>query len=232
MKQCMIIDDDPLSRMTLEKLLQQIDGLTLVKSCASPLEAMLSLEEHSIDLLFLDVEMPEMSGLDFLRSLQHPPAVILVSAREQYAVEAFDLAVSDYLVKPVTLTRLLKAVHRVQASLNNPGAPMQESPDTQALFVKVGTQLKKVSTADVLWIEATGDYVTIHTERENYVAHATMKGIENKLPSADFVRVHRSYIIHLSKINAIEGNLVVIGTDLIPVAQSYRSAMMQRLNLI
>lgn len=232
MKRCLIVDDDPLSRLTLERLIAKTDTLKLVKSCASSLEAIDAMRQTQIDLLFLDVEMPEMTGLELLKSLTNPPAVILVSAREKYAVEAFELEVVDYLVKPVSLQRFIKAVDRVFSHLELRHEAKESPAEHHMVFVKVENQLRRLPTEDILWIEATGDYVTIHTERGTLVSHVTMKGILEKLPSEMFVRVHRSHIVQLRKIKAIEGNLIIIGKNLIPIAESNRATLMKRLNTL
>ena len=233
MTSCMIIDDDELSRLTLEKLLDQAQLLELRGSCSNPLEAVPLLEQHPVDVLFLDVEMPEMSGLDFLRSLKKAPVVILVTARPEYAADAFDLDVADYLVKPPTLPRFLKAVHRaLDAVAENRAAASPAVETASTLFVKVGTQLKGIPVDEIAWIEGTGDYATIQAGRDKYVTHATLKRIEARLPKDRFMRVHRSHIVQLSKITAIEGGLIIIGTQLIPLAERFQSQLMMRLNKV
>jgi len=229
---CLIVDDEELSRTTLEKLVRHIDSFELVQTCSSPLDAHKVLQKQKVDLIFLDVEMPEMNGVEFVRSLKDKPEIILVTSKENYAVEAFDLEVADYLVKPVTVPRFLKAVNRILARHSEGERFAKGTTGQEMLYVKVNTQLVKVPIPDVLWVEATGDYVTIHTERENFIAHSTMKGMEGKLPAGRFMRVHRSYIVQLPKIKAVEENLIIIGKALIPIGDSYRSALMRLLNTV
>jgi DNA-binding LytR/AlgR family response regulator len=231
-KRCLIVDDDPLSRMALEQLVGQTNQLELVGSCAGPAEAAALLRKQKVDLMFLDVEMPEMTGIDFMKTMKHRPAIVLVTAKENYAVEAFEVEADDYLVKPVTLPRFMKALNRILDDQSGEGKGEKGEPVLDSLYVKVNTQLVKIPTADVLWIEALGDYVTIHTERENFIAHSTMKALEKKFPSDSFMRVHRSYIVQLNKIKAIEETVIIIGKKFIPIGDSYRAALLRRLNPI
>lgn len=232
MTQCIIVDDDRLSRMALEQLVRQSGMLELVKSCSSALEALDILRTQPIDILLLDIEMPEVSGLELIRSLEKRPEIILVTAKEQYAREAFDLDAADYLVKPVRLERFLKAVNRV-LSRQKPAEPAQSPASVRdSLYVKVQSQLVNLPVSDVLWVEATGDYVTIHTDRKSFIAHTTMHAMERRLPPERFMRVHRSAIVHLQKIKAIEESHIIIGQTLIRIGESYRDALMKRLNLL
>ncbi len=232
MNRCLIVDDDKLSRIALERLVLQSGNLTLVKSCSTPVEALEVLRKQQIDILMVDVEMPELSGLELIKSLKRRPEIIIVTAKEHYAVEAFDVEAADYLVKPVTLPRFLKAVNRVLARQKAAEPVAKSIADQGMLYVKVNNQLVSVPIADVLWIEATGDYVTIHTERQNFIAHATMKAMEEKLPAGNFMRVHRSHIVQLQRIKAIEETHIIIGKTLIPIGKSYHEPLMKRLNRI
>jgi len=223
---CLICDDDPVQRTAIEQLVSKTEGLKLNASVDNPSDAAAALQKGGVDVLFLDVEMPEMTGLELLRTLKNPPEVVLITAKEGYAVEAFDLAVADYLVKPVALPRFMKAVDRIRERL---AADAETSATTDSLFVKANAQLLNVKLSDILFVEATGDYVTLHTERDKYVVHSTMKGIDQKLPDPDFIRVHRSYIVRIDKIKAIEETLIIIGKNLIPIGDSYRPTLMKRL---
>lgn len=226
---CLIVDDEELSRVVIESLVKKTDFLELVASCTSPLEAASVLRTGAIDILFADVEMSEMTGLELIRSLDNPPEVILVTAKEQYAVDAFEMNVADYLVKPVTLPRFLKAVNRVRERLQ---ADTEVKQTSDAIFIKVNSQLVNIRLADILWVEATGDYVTLNTLADKYIVHSTMKGIEHRLPNRDFVRVHRSYIVRIDRIKAIEDTLIIIGKNLIPIGDSYRTPLMNRLTTL
>jgi DNA-binding LytR/AlgR family response regulator len=226
---CLIVDDDDMSRKMLEMLVQQVKSLQLVASCNNPLQAREVLTSQSIDLLFLDMEMPDLSGLDLLKSLNSYPEVIIASAKEHYALQAFDFEVTDYLLKPVVLDRFLKAVDRVEKRL----AQEQDSYTTpESVFVKANNQIVGIRLADITWIEAYGDYVNIYTEKDRFIVHSTMKGIENKMPRNQFIRVHRSFIVRFDRIQAIEDTVVIIGKKLIPIGESYRPELMRRLNLL
>ncbi|MCZ8355057.1 MAG: LytTR family DNA-binding domain-containing protein [Cyclobacteriaceae bacterium] len=226
---CLIVDDDDMSRKMLEMLVLQVKSLQLVASCNNPLQAREVLTSQPIDLLFLDMEMPDLSGLDLLKSLNSYPEVIIASAKEQYALQAFDFEVTDYLLKPVVLDRFLKAVDRVEKRL----AQEKDSYTTpESVFVKANNQIVGIRLSDITWIEAYGDYVNIYTEKDRFIVHSTMKGIENKMPRDQFIRVHRSFIVRFDRIQAIEDTVVIIGKKLIPIGESYRPELMRRLNLL
>jgi DNA-binding LytR/AlgR family response regulator len=226
---CAIVDDEEMSRKNIEQLIKRVDDLKLVVVCHDAVEASNVLRKEKVDLLFLDVEMPEMTGIELVKSLTHKPEIVLVTSKENYAVEAFEYDVADYIVKPATYERFLKAYDRVKMRLTS---DEENTMNTDAVFVKVDSQLVKVKTSDILWVEAFGDYVNIFTENDKFIVHSTMKGMENKLPSDHFLRVHRSYIVRLEKIKAIEETIIIIGKKLIPIGDSYRSTLMKRLNML
>ena len=223
---CLICDDDAVQRKAVEQLVSKADGLKLLAAVDNAADAAAALQKKNIDILFLDVEMPDMTGLDLLRTLKNPPEVVLITAKEGYAVEAFDLSVADYLVKPVALPRFLKAIEKIQERL---AVDADLKTDQSSLFVKTNQQLINLQLSDIQFVEATGDYVTLHTDRDKYVVHSTMKGIAQKLPEKDFIRVHRSYLIRIDRIKAIEETLIIIGKNLIPIGDSYRTTLMKRL---
>jgi two-component system LytT family response regulator len=226
---CLIVDDDPLSVKMLEGLVAQTDFLKVEKTMDNPVEAMQFLRDHHVDILFLDIEMPGMSGLEMLSSMEDRPSVILVSGKADYALEAFHFDVDDYLLKPPTFARFLKAVKKVFDKVSQEQA-IQFKGDF--VFVKSDTALVKVDIRNVQWVEALADYVAIVTKEKKYVCHSTMKAIEAKLPIDQFVRVHRSYIVRLDQIDAIEDKTICVGNKIIPVGGTYRDGLMGRLNLI
>jgi DNA-binding LytR/AlgR family response regulator len=226
---CIIVDDDLLSVKMLEGLVAQTDFLSVDKSFQNPVEAVNYLRDHHADILFLDVEMPGMTGLEMLSAIEELPYVILVSGKAEYALEAFHFEVEDYLLKPPTYVRFLKAVKKVQEKLSQDQA-VQFKGDF--VFVKSDTALVKVDIRQVQWVEALADYVAIVTKEKKYVCHSTMKAIEAKLPPDQFVRVHRSYIVRIDQIDAIEDKTVSVGKKVIPVGGTYRDGLMGRLNLI
>jgi DNA-binding LytR/AlgR family response regulator len=203
---CLIVDDDKISRRILEGFIKRTEFLNLIFSCSSAIEAVNIIRSEDIHLIFLDVEMPEMSGLEFIKTLDVRPQIILVSAHEKYAVDAFDYDVNDFIVKPVSFSRFLKAVAKVrkdQDSQQNNGG------NSTYTFVKTESRIIKINMRDILRIEALADYVMIVSSKDKYIIHSTMKGIENKLPANDFMRVHRSHIIRFDKIESIDENTLV-----------------------
>lgn len=226
---CIIVDDDPLSVKMLEGLVAQTGFLTVDRAFNDPITAAQYMHDHPVDILFLDVEMPGMSGLELLSTIGDHPAVILVSSKSDYALDAFQFDVEDYLLKPPTYARFLKAVKKIQDKLNQDQA-IQFRGDY--VFVKSDTALVKVDIRQVQWIEALADYVAIVTKEKKYVCHSTMKSIESKLPIDQFVRVHRSYIVRIDQIDAIEDKTISVGKKIIPVGGTYRDGLMGKLNLI
>jgi len=229
MLQCLLIDDEEMSRRALEELIKKIKDWKLVASCPSVMEARSFLKTDKIDVLFLDVEMPDITGLDFLKMMTATPEVVIVSSKEKYALDAFEYEVTDYLLKPVSPERFLKTVNRIENRLSG---DRENYATADSVFVKANSQIVKISLNDILWVEAYGDYVSIFAGTERYVVHATMKGIEGKLPGDQFLRVHRSFIVRIDKINAIEDTLIVIGKKLIPIGESYRADLMNRLKFL
>jgi len=222
----LIIDDDPFSAKVLEKFVGNTEFLELAGICNSSLEAAKFLRAQPVDLLLLDVEMPEMSGLDLLSTLNREAMVIMVSASRDYAVEAFEQSVIDYLVKPVAYPRFLIAAQKARdkVKLNS------QSTSTDFTFVKVEQKLVKIPFADIIYIEALGDYVHIVANNKKTIVYATMKSIESKFPSNKFIRVHRSFIVNLDKIGAIEDNNILIGDKYIPIGATYMKSVLQLLN--
>ncbi|MCO6480460.1 MAG: response regulator transcription factor [Phaeodactylibacter sp.] len=229
---CLIIDDSPMARAALRSLIGEVDFLELAGECEDALSALKALQERPADLLFLDVEMPRMSGLELLDSLAHKPLVILITSKRDYAVEAFEYRVVDYLVKPVTYPRFVAAVQKARELFQQQDRKAGATEGSGQLFIKVNNALTRIVLEDVLFVQALGDYVTIVTRDKRHTVHFTMKEMEHRLPPARFVRTHRSYIVALDKIDNVEENSIAIGKNLIPVSESYRSAFFSRLDLL
>ncbi|RSK35356.1 LytR/AlgR family response regulator transcription factor [Hymenobacter metallilatus] len=231
---CLVVDDDPLAIQIVENCVSNTPFLQHVASCESAIAAAEVLRQHPIDLLFLDVEMPLMSGLDLLRTLQNPPLVVLITSNKGYAVEAFEHDVLDYIVKPISYARFLKAAQKAMEAVearNNPAADAIEVPqNTEFTFVKVDSRLVKVLFDDVRYVEALGDYVHIVTSQSKLIVYSTMRAVEEKFPSSLFVRVHRSFIVNLKRVQTIEDNTVIIDNKHIPIGQTYLREVFQRLN--
>ena len=231
MMRCLIVDDEELSSGILQHMVEQDGNLELVHSCKSAAEVLEILKTEKIDLLFLDIEMPDMNGMDLIRSLHNPPLTILTTGHTHYALEAFENNAVDYLVKPFGYDKFAKSVEKARSLFRekNKSGPVF-NPDY--LFIKKNNLMNKVPMKDILWIEALGDYVTIHTEATAYTLHMTLKALEKKLPADRFQRIHRSYIIQLEHISCIDDNVIKIGTKLIPVGSIYKEEFMQRLNFL
>ncbi|MGZ5286612.1 MAG: LytR/AlgR family response regulator transcription factor, partial [Flavisolibacter sp.] len=217
---CIIVDDNKMARMALKQLVTQVPGLDLIAECSDAGEALNSLDSIEVDLLLLDIEMPDMSGLDLTRKLgQQRPLIIFTTAKKDYAVEAFELNVVDYLVKPITLPRLKQAIEKAGETLDSNKEEVKVE-EQGFVFVKDNGVLKRISIDDILFLEAMGDYVKVHTLQKFHVVHATLKSIEEKLPSTKFIRVHRSYIVAINKIDYIQEGTISIGKTTIPVADT------------
>ncbi len=226
---CLVVDDDKISRELVCECIKETEWLILSSVCKSAIEASNYLSNNEVDLIFLDVEMPKMSGLELLKSLNHKPQVILITAKEKYAVEAFEYEVTDFLVKPVNHTRFLKAVQKVKTK-NKPSSI--ESVNGGNIFIKVDSELINLSTSEILWIEALGDYVNFITPTKKYVVLSTMKNIETKLPPSEFARVHRSYLVRIDKIKKISEDIILVENKLIPVSKSYKKDLLERLTTL
>lgn len=226
---CLIVDDDELSRAFLERFVEQHGELEWVDSCESAIEASKVLRRTDVDVLFLDVEMPGMSGLELVKSLDTRPQVVLVTAKEEYAIEAFNVEVTDYLLKPVTYARFLKAVERAQRWARREA---ERLTDGDYVFIKADGRLVKLKLEDIQWISAQGDYMMIHTAGHKYLVHGTMKSMEVKLPAQAFTRVHRSYIVRIDKIEDIKDTTIVINRQVIPIGGSYKAGLLRRLPTI
>jgi DNA-binding LytR/AlgR family response regulator len=228
---CIVVDDDELSRSVIEDLINETDSLELIKSCEDAVEAFKVIKEEHIDLVFLDIEMPKMDGLEMLRTLSPLPQVILVTAHEKYAVESYEYDVTDFLHKPISLARFMKAVDKAYNGFENNRASITSQDKT--IFIKADSRLVQINTEDILYIEALGNYMRIYTSGEQkYTILSTMKDIISKLSSDDFVRVHRSFIVRLDKIKTIEDNYIVINSKQINIGKAYKDDLTQKLNLL
>lgn len=224
---CLIVDDEPLARNLLAEYVSKVPYLRLVATSPNALAAMEVLRKENIDLLFLDIQMPELTGISFLKSLQKKPFVILTTAYSQYALEGYELDVVDYLLKPITFERFLKAVDKVSSRVTVQPAEVLKgdgSGTSDFVFVKDGTRLVKVFLNDILYVEGLKDYVTIHTKTQKVITLQRLKSLEELLPADKFMRIHHSYIISLQAIEAVHKGEVKIGNALLPVSESYKKA--------
>ena len=226
---CIIVDDDEISRLALTKLVEQVNSLSLLQVCSGSVEALNYLNAEKVDLILLDIEMPEMSGMEMLRALDTRPQVILITSHTEYALDAFDLNVVDYLIKPITLPRFLKALSKVKGSSD---MKEQFSMSRDYFFIKKNSVLNKVPVKDILWIEALGDYITIHTKDERFILHSTLKSLENKLNTSKFVRVHRSYIVQIDNVKKVEDTTIFINDQSIPIGAIYKENFIKQINTL
>jgi two-component system LytT family response regulator len=227
---CLIVEDEPLARNLLVAYVNKIGYLDLVEASSNPLTALEVLRNNQIDLLFLDIQMPEITGISLLKTLQKKPLVILTTAYSQYALESYELDVVDYLLKPITFDRFLRAVEKA-SQRNSPSQPAQQvvpekssEPAQPYVFVKDGTKLVKIQWDDILYVEGLKDYVTIHTKLQKVVTLQRLKTLETQLPADRFTRIHHSYIIAIKAIDAIHKGEVQIGNAFIPISESYKKA--------
>lgn len=228
---CIVVDDDEMSRTAIKQLVAQVQFINLVETCRSGAEALNVLNTNKIDLMLLDIEMPDMNGLELVKSLKVLPLTILTTSRKDYAIEAFECNVVDYLVKPILLDRFFKSVTKAKEIFENAQHIVGFSNDDY-IFIKNNGVLVKINLKEILWIEALGDYMTINTIEKKYTIHSTMKVIESKLDPHKFIRVHRSSIISIDYISSIEDNVVVLGKKLVTVGAVYKENLMKRLNLL
>ena len=237
---CLIVEDEPLARSLLEQYVRKVPSLQLLQSCASPLDAMEFLRGHAVDVLFLDIQMPEITGITLLKILHKKPLVILTTAYSDYALEGYELDVLDYLLKPITLERFLKAVEKATQRLAATQPPVEnirektiekpafEKPVAELVqpfvFVKDGTKLVKIRLDDILYVEGLKDYVAIHTRQQKIVSLQRLKSLEDQLPADRFIRIHHSYIVSIEGMDAIHKEKVQVGSVFIPISDTYRKA--------
>jgi len=225
---CVIIDDEKMARMSIRKLCAKVEFLNVVEEFDNAIDAIAYLDENPVDLIFLDIQLPELSGMDLIKSFQRLPQIVITTSHKNFAIDAFEHDVTDYLLKPIRLPRFLKAISKVRARAQKGAGVAQD----EEIFIKVDSRLVKVSLNEVLWIEAKGDYALFKTESKGYTIHTTLKKLEAKLPPTRFIKVHRSFIVNLGKIIDIQDSTLVIGDKVIPISRSKKDALMGKLNLI
>jgi DNA-binding LytR/AlgR family response regulator len=227
-----VVEDEPLARAGLMAYIQEVGFVELVDVCENALEANQALMQHKPDLLFLDIQMPKMTGIEFLKSLPRPPLVIFTTAYPNYALQGFDLDVVDYLVKPYPFDRFLKAVNKAKElhTLKNQTSSLPAMPTAKShFFVKTDSKLERINVDDILYVEAMENYVSIFTSHGRILTLMTMKSMEELLPADLFLRIHKTYIIAINKVQAIQGNEVQIASKLIPFSRQKRQEVLERL---
>lgn len=225
---CLVVDDEPIAREGIMEYVRQIDYINAVAQCKSAAEAVGLLQKHKIDLIFLDIQMPKLTGIEFVKALAEPPLIIFTTAYSEYALEGFELDVVDYLLKPISFARFLKAVEKAQSYVN---ARNREVSITQDFFfIKCNGKIEKLIMAEVVYIEAMANYVIIHTRQKKFITYLTFSGIEEQLPDNLFVRIHKSYIIAISAIQTIDGNDIITSSMRLPMSKNYRNEVMSKID--
>ena len=227
---CVIIDDEPLARKGLKEYIQDIDFLELAAEFDNPLKSTELLSTGDIQLLFLDIQLPKITGLDFFKTMKHPPPVVFTTAYPQFAIEGFELNALDYLVKPISFDRFLKAAlkakdyYEVREKNQIPG-----NASADHLFIKSDNKLIRLAFSDILYAEALQNYVVLHTREKKFITYLTFKAVEDYLPAPDFIKTHKSYLVAAGKIDSIEGNEILIGTHHIPISRTLKDEVMDKL---
>jgi DNA-binding LytR/AlgR family response regulator len=229
---CVLVDDEPLALDVLESYIQRVDGLELTARCDNALKAFEVLRNHTVDLIFLDIQMPKLNGIDFLKTLQNPPKVIFTTAYREYALEAFDLDVVDYLLKPIPFGRFLKALSKAFGQIQNTTQNINSNVSaeeyepyisTDTLIVRSDKKMIKINLKDIIYIESLKDYVIIHLSDKRVVTKQKISFLEQKLMDNNFIRIHRSFLVSASKISAFTQSHIEINGQELPIGRSYKS---------
>jgi two-component system, LytTR family, response regulator len=227
---CLIVDDEPVARKGIAEYISEVDFLNLVAECENPLKASSYLSQQAVDLIFLDIHMPRLSGIDFLKTLKNPPLIIFTTAYSEYALEGYSLDVVDYLVKPITFERFLKAAQKameVYSLKHLAGQPREVQADY--FFVKCDSKFEKIFYNEVHYIEAMQNYSVIHVQNRKLITYITMTSLENQLPKEQFLKVHKSFIVSVPHIKAIEGNEILIGDARIPISRNLKDEVVNQI---
>ena len=233
---CIIVDDEELARALLENYISRLPYLKLVGKCSNPIEALQFLQDQTIDLIFLDIQMPEMIGTDFLKSLSQKPMVVFTTAYAEYALEGYELNVIDYLLKPFPFERFLKAVNKASdlsklksKDVSNLASPEEQTIERDYILVKSEHKVHRIHHKDILYIQSMREYVAYNTPKDRILSLGSLKKLEVDLPQEQFLRIHKSYIISKAKASVLEGNMIHIGKEKIPIGASYRKEVLRLL---
>ncbi len=232
---CVIVDDEPLARDLVRNHLSKLENFEIVDECGDAMKALKVIRENKIDLLFMDIQMPQITGIEFLKTLKHPPKVILTTAYREYALDGFELDVVDYLLKPITFERFLKAVNKYYQLAQDdiqPEAPVSSPSNTDEvyIYVKENKKVVKILLNDILYIEGLSEYVQIYTEKKKIITKTSMGNMEEKLPDNAFMRIHKSYIVSLTKIEAFTATSIEVPGKSLPIGRSFKNAVQEVLN--
>ncbi|WOK04265.1 LytTR family DNA-binding domain-containing protein [Imperialibacter roseus] len=222
---CLIVDDEPLSQEVIEGYVNDAPQLELAAKCSNALEAAEMIRSQPIDLIFLDINMPKLSGISLVKSLAKPPAIVFITAYPEFAVEGFEVEAVDYLLKPCSFERFLKAVSKVESYLQASGRKLE----ADYFVVKADKKLHKIGLEDILYFKSIGDYVKVYTRDKVLITNETLRNIEDGLPPSKFIRLHKSFVVSLQAIQYLEGNQVKVGEEMLPVGLTYKDKLMERL---
>lgn len=228
---CLIIDDEPLAINVIKNYLEPIENFEVINTFSNPIEGLNFLKNNNVDVIFLDINMPVLDGINFIKSLENPPLLVITSAYSQFAIETYELDVLDYLVKPIEFPRLMKTLNKISKRLENKaGSPLENNPDSPFIFVKIDKKrMKKIFFNEILVIESLKDYLKINTLTGKYIIHSTLSDFTDLLPEKNFLRIHRSYTIAIDKIDAVEGNSIEIEGLRYVIGRSYIDHVKQRI---
>ncbi|WP_027000900.1 LytR/AlgR family response regulator transcription factor [Eisenibacter elegans] len=235
---CIIVDDEALALDILENYIERIDSLQLVARCANAVEAFNILQQQAIDLMFLDIQMPKLTGIDFLKTVSHPPKVIFTTAYRDYALESYEMNAVDYLLKPISFDRFLKAVNKVQELFQEAGAALRPLPtapaadssyDESFIYLKADKKMVKIFLKDILFIESLKDYIRVRTEQKEVISYQKISYMEEKLPEQKFLRIHRSFIVAVDKIESFSAAFVEVGGKEVPIGRNYKNEVLKML---
>jgi two-component system LytT family response regulator len=228
---CLIIDDEPLAINVIKNYLEPIENFEVIDTFSNPIEGLNFLKNNKVDVIFLDINMPVLDGINFIKSLENPPLLVITSAYSQFAIETYELDVLDYLVKPIEFPRLMKTLNKISKRLENKvSSPQENNPDSPFIFVKIDKKrMKKIFFNEILVIESLKDYLKINTLTGKYIIHSTLSDFTDLLPEKNFLRIHRSYTIAIDKIDAVEGNSIEIEGLRYVIGRSYIDHVKQRI---
>ncbi|WP_297089812.1 LytTR family DNA-binding domain-containing protein [uncultured Draconibacterium sp.] len=229
---CIIVDDEPLAIEVLKSHISKVDSLELVGSCADAIEAFDFLTKNEVDLMFLDIHMPEMKGTDLVKTLQKPPAVVFTTAHREYAIESYDLNVLDYLLKPISFERFLQSVEKYKSQnlVSNEVRVIQNTGSGTTIYLREKNVIHKIPVSEIEYVESFGDYLKVHTPEREINSRYTMAAIEKALPEKSFIRIHRSFLVAINRITSFSPVMVVVGTKQFPIGVSYREKTLQSLD--
>lgn len=225
---CLVVDDEPIARNGLLEHIRQIDFLNPVESCKSAFEANACLQKSKIDLIYLDIQMPKLTGIDFVKDLKNPPLIVFTTAYPNYALEGFELDILDYLLKPISFARFYKSAMKALSHLSMINSGVQTEAD-DFFFLKCNQKMEKIYTADILYVEGMSNYIIVHTSQKKYIAYLTFKSIEEKLPSHLFIRIHKSFLVSISAIQSVDANEVHLENGRLPIGKTYREDVKNRI---